>query len=143
MNANDTQVGGTHYRGEYQTWDFIHDLGLNYFEGNVVKYLSRWHLKNGVEDIKKAQHFLAKWVELVNKNGPTYNEYPTPSDLADRFGAVTRYARAHRLGDLEREAIESLCTWVVSTQLGGCQAYVATLLREATAGPVALPSEDW
>ena len=35
--------------------DFIIANKLNFCEGNVVKYISRWRLKNGVEDLKKAK----------------------------------------------------------------------------------------
>jgi hypothetical protein len=39
---------------------------LGYLEGNVVKYVSRWKNKNGIEDLKKAQHYLAKLIEVAN-----------------------------------------------------------------------------
>jgi len=32
-------------------------------EGQIIKYVSRWRDKNGIEDLKKAQHFLAKLIE--------------------------------------------------------------------------------
>ena len=38
--------------------DFIREYQLDYFEGNVVKYISRWRKKNGIEDLKKAQWYL-------------------------------------------------------------------------------------
>jgi hypothetical protein len=31
-----------------------------------VKYISRWKNKNGVEDLKKAQHYLSKLIEVAN-----------------------------------------------------------------------------
>lgn len=37
--------------------------GLNWCASNVVKYVSRYKLKNGVEDLKKAQHYLEKLIE--------------------------------------------------------------------------------
>ena len=36
--------------------DFIIANKLNFCEGNVIKYISRWRLKNGVEDLKKANN---------------------------------------------------------------------------------------
>lgn len=64
-SANDTQVGGTHYK-KYgiQPWDFVYANGLGYFEGSAIKYISRWKDKGGVADIEKAIHFLQKLVEL-------------------------------------------------------------------------------
>ncbi len=60
-----SQVGGTHYVSKpIQPWDYIAANGLDYFCGNVVKYVSRFREKNGVEDLKKARHYLDKLIEL-------------------------------------------------------------------------------
>lgn len=68
--ANETQVGGDHWRTmPIQTWDYIHANGLNYFEGNVVKYVSRWRKKGGVQDLEKARHYLDKLIELARAEG--------------------------------------------------------------------------
>ena len=65
MEANATQVGGQHYKSKaIQPWDYIASNNLGYLEGNVVKYVSRWKDKGGVEDLKKAQHYLAKLIEV-------------------------------------------------------------------------------
>jgi hypothetical protein len=34
-----------------------------YLQGNCIKYLSRYRDKNGMEDLYKAQHYLAKLCE--------------------------------------------------------------------------------
>jgi len=66
--ANQEQVGGDHWKTmPIQTWDYIAANGLGYFEGNVVKYVSRWRKKGGVEDLKKARHYLDKLIELEGK----------------------------------------------------------------------------
>jgi len=65
MSANDHQIGGQHYAAKpIQPWDFIAANGLGYFEGNVVKYVSRWRDKGGVQDLHKAAHYLQKLIEL-------------------------------------------------------------------------------
>ena len=49
--------------------DFIIANKLNFCEGNVVKYISRWRLKNGVEDLKKARQYIDFLIEKeVEKN---------------------------------------------------------------------------
>lgn len=64
-NANARQVGGDHYKGQaIQPWDYIASNGLGYFEGNVVKYVSRWRDKGGVADLEKARHYLDKLIEI-------------------------------------------------------------------------------
>ena len=63
--ANSLQVGGSHYKDKaIQPWDYIASNGLGYLEGNVVKYVSRWREKGGLEDLKKAQHYLTKLIEV-------------------------------------------------------------------------------
>jgi hypothetical protein len=62
--ANDTQVAGNHYKQfQIEPWDAIVDWGLGYLDGNAVKYLSRWRHKNGIEDLKKARHYIDKLLE--------------------------------------------------------------------------------
>jgi hypothetical protein len=64
-SANDVQIAGTHYKAQaIQPWDYIASNKLGYFEGNVVKYVSRWRDKGGVEDLRKARHYLDKLIEL-------------------------------------------------------------------------------
>lgn len=65
MSANDRQVGGEHYMGSIQHWDFAAQRGYDYFQGQITKYVDRWKNKNGLQDLKKAQHFLEKYIELV------------------------------------------------------------------------------
>lgn len=52
------QVGGSHYKGlGYQPIEFFADIHLDFFKANIIKYLSRWRKKNGVEDLEKARHY--------------------------------------------------------------------------------------
>ena len=37
-----------------------------YLQGNIVKYLWRYRYKNGVEDLKKAQWYLNKLIEVYD-----------------------------------------------------------------------------
>lgn len=68
--ANARQEGGSHYKThKYETWDVIIDWNLGYLDGNAVKYLSRWRLKNGIEDLKKARHYIDKLIETEEAKG--------------------------------------------------------------------------
>lgn len=66
--ANKVQHGGNHYKqfskAGLEPWDVINAWKLGYFDGNAVKYLARWKDKNGVEDLKKAVHYLQKLIEI-------------------------------------------------------------------------------
>jgi hypothetical protein len=48
-----------------QPWDYIAANNLGFFEGNVVKYVTRWKDKGGVADLEKARHYLDKLIEIV------------------------------------------------------------------------------
>ena len=65
--ANKTQVGGTHYKqqdGKEEHWDRVARLGLDYFQAQITKYVERHKKKGGIEDLRKARHFLDKYIEL-------------------------------------------------------------------------------
>lgn len=63
--ANDTQVGGDHYRQQkIQHWDYVIANGIPYMEAQIIKYVSRWRTKNGLQDLEKALHFLQKLLEV-------------------------------------------------------------------------------
>lgn len=63
--ANSIQIGGQHYQAKpIQPWDYIAANNLGFFEGNAIKYLTRWRDKGGVEDLRKARHYLDKLIEL-------------------------------------------------------------------------------
>lgn len=66
MAANDRQEGGDHYKapGKTEHWDFVAQHDLNYFQGCITKYVFRYKNKNGLEDLKKARHYLDKLIEL-------------------------------------------------------------------------------
>jgi hypothetical protein len=64
MSANDKQIGGTHYgKNVIQPWDFIIANNIGYLEGSAIKYLCRWKNKGGVDDLRKAIHFIEKAIE--------------------------------------------------------------------------------
>lgn len=59
-----TQVGGDHYeKMSLQPWEVIRLAELDFWEGNIIKYLMRYRKKNGLEDLKKARHYLDYLIE--------------------------------------------------------------------------------
>lgn len=53
------QVGGSHYKDlSIQPVEYILKNNIPFIEGSVIKYVTRWRAKNGVEDLRKARHFL-------------------------------------------------------------------------------------
>ena len=58
------QIGGEHYRqGSIQPIEYIHANDMDFFSGNVCKYITRWRYKNGLEDLKKAKHYIELLIE--------------------------------------------------------------------------------
>jgi hypothetical protein len=59
MKAEDVQIGGDHYKiYKIQPTEFIHSNSIPFIEGNVIKYVMRHKHKNGIEDLKKARHYI-------------------------------------------------------------------------------------
>jgi hypothetical protein len=60
------QVGGSHYKDmAIQPLEYIMANGIPFAEGNVIKYLSRWRKKNGLQDLEKGLDMLQKIIEQV------------------------------------------------------------------------------
>ena len=59
MEKNDNQIGGNHYKVmEIEPVTFIIANDIPFIEGNIIKYVCRWKSKGGVEDLKKARHYI-------------------------------------------------------------------------------------
>lgn len=65
MAANDKQISGEHYKNKkIEPWDYVAANDLNYFEGSIIKYITRHRSKGGKRDILKLIHFAEKLIEL-------------------------------------------------------------------------------
>lgn len=69
MTKNDNVNHPNHYLGKVEVIDYIEDkLSFDQFEGylvgNVIKYMSRYQKKNGLEDLKKGRWYLDKLIEV-------------------------------------------------------------------------------
>jgi len=59
------QESGNHYkRYKIQPVEFCQANELNYCESNVIKYVVRHRDKNGLEDLKKARHYIDMLIAL-------------------------------------------------------------------------------
>jgi hypothetical protein len=83
MAANDRQVGGDHYKqGGEEHWDRAWRLKYDPFQYIITKWVERWRDKGGIEDLKKAQHAIEKYIELVSKDAPA------PDSPHDAFNSL-------------------------------------------------------
>ena len=63
------QEGGNHYKEfPIQPIEFIQKNGLSFAQGNVIKYICRYKAKNGLQDLKKARHYIDLMIELEYGN---------------------------------------------------------------------------
>ena len=67
-DAMTKQVGGDHYsKLAIQPAEYITKNKLTYLQGNVIKYITRFKDKNGIEDLQKAKHYIDLLIELEEK----------------------------------------------------------------------------
>lgn len=84
MSALNTQIGGSHYKDlPIQPVEFIERNNLGFCAGNVIKYVCRYKNKNGIEDLKKAKHYLELLIEIEE------NEYSNSSSSNDGMSSST------------------------------------------------------
>lgn len=91
IDQNDIQIGGDHYKvpGQTEHWDFVWQHDLDYFQGQITKYVTRWKKKGGLKDLQKARHFLDKYIELISRREmnqaaekQAYEVHPKDKDVA-------------------------------------------------------------
>ncbi len=72
-SANDKQISGDHYKkyGDMQPWDVVTSWNMGYLDGTALKYLARWRDKGGIDDLKKAIHFIEKLIETEQSKSVT------------------------------------------------------------------------
>ncbi len=70
--ANDPVNHPSHYtQGQIEVLDFILDQQFGYLDGQVIKYVSRYrHKANPIEDLKKAQFYLAQLIQQLEEGQP-------------------------------------------------------------------------
>lgn len=70
--ASERQVGGDHYkRMEPQPWDVVlaweRQGAIGHCEATAIEYLARWRRKGGMDDLRKAVHWIEKLIEVETK----------------------------------------------------------------------------
>lgn len=71
-SALKVQVAGNHYKGlAIQPVEYIHANQIPFMEGSAIKYLTRWRNKGGLDDLRKAKHFIELLIELETRSPST------------------------------------------------------------------------
>ena len=90
-----------HYDMEIQPIEYIMANGLGFCEGNIVKYVSRYGLKGGIDDLRKAKHY----IEILIKEWEKENQ-------SDGFPSTEQWDKMvmeEQQNDLKR--IEAMEQW--------------------------------
>ena len=65
VKATDTQIGGNHYtKLAIQPMRYSMENGLDALQHTVIKYVTRFRDKNGIEDLEKAKHCIDMLIEF-------------------------------------------------------------------------------
>ena len=62
------KINPTYYRKGIETTDYIVSHSMNYLEGNIIKYVTRYKDKGGLEDLKKAEWYLTRLIKQQENN---------------------------------------------------------------------------
>jgi hypothetical protein len=130
-NANTRQVGGDHYRGSFQHWDWVIANNLGYLEGQITKYIARWRRKNGVQDLEKALHYADKLYEW-RRDGTIPFRLRLPQQLAE-------VAAVYALTPDEMEIFRLVCEYRGRKDLVLLQRLIERLIAEAKCPNVVQP----
>jgi hypothetical protein len=121
--ANSVQIGGDHYRSEYQHWDFVEEHGIGYLEAVAFKYVTRWRKKHGRQDLEKALHYIDK-LEEMHKSHHRLPRGIAPSAKRDEF------CRLNSLSGHEAAIVGYLSSWSMVEDLQCARKHVLFLLQE-------------
>ncbi len=94
MSANNRQVGGDHYKGTYQHWDFVVETQMHYLLGCATKYVTRHRKKNGKEDLEKAKHYIEKYCQVASSKSHLYKFFPFLQLMGEKQFSTTRPDRS-------------------------------------------------
>ena len=97
QKQNDPLSPSYYSRFAIQPIEFIVKNGLDFLQGNVIKYVCRFDQKNGIEDLKKARSNLDKMIER--------EEARAAAKAADDIAARERHLRLGRHRRRRRRAV--------------------------------------
>lgn len=135
MTANNYQVGGTHYKKQsYQHWDFVINNQIPYMEAQIIRYVSRYRHKNGIQDLHKAKHFASKMIECGEKlRDNTPGEIPSDE--------ILRFVNGNDIQGRARSIIVFICMFTMTRTMrepkifARLEAQIEELIQELSAEP--------
>jgi hypothetical protein len=142
MKANETQVGGDHYKIDgLQHWDYCTIVQADYLQGYASKYIVRWRKmpkEKGVQDLQKSAHIIRKMWELATTG---WGEHITVSIAGGRVNyrnncyatlpSLKRFTRSNGIESARDQAIlGTIFLWRMPRQLTFCIDTINELIEE-------------
>lgn len=76
-SALDTQVAGDHYKNlKIQPMEYSMANGLNACQHTIIKYVTRYKDKGGIQDLEKAKHCIDMLIEFENSGLKAEKDIP-------------------------------------------------------------------
>lgn len=116
------QEGGTHYKDMViQPIQVIVAAKLTFIQGNILKYISRYERKNGIEDIKKCKHYAQLAIDLKDISCKRHKAMP----LLDEF------IKANKLNSYQRYIVTQLALSRWENVIHACDSLIDKLQTAA------------
>lgn len=64
---NSGKINPSYYGTDFDVIDFCQKNNLDFMQGNVIKYVTRYKEKNGKEDLFKAMEYIERIIKEINK----------------------------------------------------------------------------
>ena len=126
MSANDTQIGGSHYKGKsFQPWDWD-KFGIGTFEMDILHYITRE--KNGVMDLQKALHYVEKLKEEYTCHDRR-NRIPWALRNASMGHAIDDYVAEWGMGFERARAVWLCVCWQSVADLNELSFRISNLIQ--------------
>ena len=124
MKASNNQIGGNHYsKLAIQPMEYALKNGLNYAQANVVKYVTRYKDKGGIEDLRKAIHCIELLIQ--HETEQVAQEWPPEEriDIISQNGNDGLHYKAELLAIPDDVVIPDWCGWIGVDANGGAFGY--------------------
>lgn len=110
MSSLDVQIGGDHYKkAAIQPVQYTVANCMAPCEMNIIKYISRYKDKNGVEDLRKVRHYIDLHLDTIHTEPEVFRALRTWMADQGVWGITpTEYIRANRIADERVQAVIQL-----------------------------------
>jgi Protein of unknwon function (DUF3310) len=129
MTANEFQIGGQHYKTAYEHWDLVRHVNMSYLVGCATKYVIRHRKKNGLEDLRKAAHYLDK---LIETHGDEHDAWRPPAGIMDTY--LEKFSDVNQLTPDEYGFLYLLCTYELVDDLERARVLLQRIIADTVIG---------